>query len=293
MKTGTACGFNHIYIIQSLKRGGTESDLPTAENLYESSLIELAHKNHLLIDFFDVKDKRSFINKLGIIQNEIALGHVPFVHLDMHGDQKKGLEINPSGEFISWRELKTNCQQINRACNNNLALVLTSCFGFHAITVISIKETSPFFLLIGSEEVVEAGFIDSRFKAFYSSLLQDGNIDKAIQHIQKHYKLYLSETMLVNTFAKYIVAGCKGKNRQERIERLITEFKRGSDSQLMNISESRKILRRFIKPNEASLQRFKNSFLMANHPNNHGRFNVSLDYIMEELHNQEVKGIKS
>jgi len=133
----------------------------------------------------------------------------------MHGDSEKGIEINPDGKFVSWKEFKAKCQQINIACANNLSVVLASCFGFHAITEVKISEVSPFYLLIGSEKIISAGYIEKQFPQFYNKIFEDGNLDNAMEIIADRYKQFLSDKMFVISFSKYLAEGCIGKGRQK------------------------------------------------------------------------------
>jgi len=269
--------FNHIYIIQSLRKG----DLKCAESLYYDCLKRLAMVKPFKIDFFDVRSKYQFNEKMALIYYETICGHKPFIHLDMHGDEKGGLQINPSLEYVSWAEFRFKCQQINKVSFNNLSIVLASCFGFYSILEIDIREVSPCYMLIGCDAEVSAGFINDYFPEFYENLLTTNNVNIAFDYIKMYYKMYVSEQILAIAFAEYLYEYCKGKGRKNRIEKLITEYRKTHTNSVFDLTTIRKYFKNATKPDLNEFGMHFNRFLMGNHRSNVNRFDFPYKTVLE------------
>lgn len=76
----------------------------------------------------------------------------------------------------------------------------------------------------------------------------------------------------------YLREGCKGQGRKDRIERLLQEFLESAAAHKVDEATARKIIEEYTQPNEAAFERFKNRFLLADHPLNRGRFDASVRY---------------
>jgi hypothetical protein len=277
------CNFNHIYILESLVQGGTNSDLRTAHRLYEDILIPLSQREGFLLDFIEIKSKQDFLDAFGRILMDSMNGHFPLVHIDMHGDDGKGLEINPTKEWISWDEFKALCRGINIASHNNLPIILASCFGLNSINSVSMYDVTPYYLLVGSQKRVPAGFIDSSFRSFYSEIFASGDIDLAVANISDYYGMYLSEKLFATAMINYFKAGCKGKGRTKRIEDLLTKVVNGGQSARYDLKAARRKLKQAIKVDGAVFDRYASRVLMYNHPSNLGRFSITFQSILDFL----------
>ena len=199
----------------------------------------------------------------------------PIIHLEMHGN-RDGLVLS-NGDDIRWSEFVPLCKGINRACNNNLFLVMAVCHGYQAILETSIKNISPFCTFIGPSSIVTAGDIQRDFPKFYKQLFQTGDIDQAYHHFSNGYGLYKCEQTFIECLVRYLIEQCRGKEKKRRTERLLTEALKNLVDGNIPISKIRRIIKKLIQPKNQSLERFRTCFLMLDAPENKNRFSASCE----------------
>ena len=273
--------FNKIYVIQSLN----EDELQTGERIVNECLKPAAEANKHGLWYSKVRDRASFFATMEEIWRQCARESprtYPIIHLDTHGwGDKSGISMRPTKEKVTWDEFSDYCRRINNECHNNLLVVSGLCFGLHTITAINMREPAPFLALIGPEETVTAGEIETGFKGFYTTLLADGDLDQAMRKLSPKFKLFLADRLFMNAFARYVRQSCKGDGRAERIERLLVEWMEKTAGQKLDEATARRILEEYTRPDKAAFERFKTRFLQSNHPDNHGRFDsLTFDVVM-------------
>jgi hypothetical protein len=274
------CTYNKIYVIQSLPKG----QLQTGLRLAQDDLNTLCGQFDMGLEFIEIQNEfqlSAFINETINECLDKQKPIFPIFHFEMHGNEH-GIQLS-SGEVINWQRFNSYCKMINIACKNNLAVIMAVCKGFYAINKIKIKDSTPYYLLIGPQTKVYSGFIHANMPAFYKELITSMNMKTAIQRLQPHYVQYLCERVFVRAFIGYIKQYCKGKGKQRRIEKLISQYRMIHDGDIENIKEVRKAFKSLVIPNEENFYRFKNSFLLADLPENKDRFNFSLEDILELL----------
>lgn len=223
-----------------------------------------------------VSTRQELIEVLRKIARQAKKGLRPIIHFDMHGDQRRGLQLNPSGEFAAWPELVAWLRKINIKTRNNLCVVAASCYGLHMISPISIHNAVPFYCLIAPECEVSLGFIDEKMCLFYKQLLQTGNLDNAFWEIEGTFKQFHSEKMLTIVIAKYIKRQCKGTGFAERKEQLITgALARGIPRTKESLRWLRNLVKKGIRPSEALVQKYASRFLVGK------EYPVTFDQIMQ------------
>jgi hypothetical protein len=94
----------------------------------------------LLMQTYAVPSKALFLDALDKIAEMARDGRKPFLHLDMHGSVEKGVEIAASKEFVPWSLLVPKLRTVNQASGNNLCVVAATCWAFHAIKQVGIKQ---------------------------------------------------------------------------------------------------------------------------------------------------------
>ena len=278
--------FNKIYFFQSLKFEPCtlDNDIRTTTNLFSDFIPSLQKRFGFLTEFLEIDSKQAFVSRLDHIFAECLEGVRPIIHIDMHGSKTLGLRIEPTGDFLAWEELANKCRQINLVCHNNLMLILTSCFGLNSIRNVTILKPTPYYALIGAEKNPPGGYIDNQFPGFYETLLTELDIDKALEHISEHYKLYLSEEHFAVAFTKYIREGCMGKGKQMRVEKLVSDHLVSQDSYpKLKLRDARKLIKENIRPSPDKFEFYKNRFLLANDIANRGRFNLNIEDISSFL----------
>lgn len=274
----SSLSFNWIFVLQSLNTGELQTGKRLVENKFQE--IKLVNKIEFCHTYLELPDRAAFYSAVINIANMCKAGVKPILHFDLHGlSDKSGIALLPSNESISWQEFASICKMLNALCSNNLMVVMASCYGLHAITEVSINEISPYCYLIGSQEKVPAGAIDTGFKEFYSVLLKSCDVDSAMKELDPRFRLYIAEKMFMVSFSLYLKEGCIGKGRRQRIERLLTDYVElmQNEGKLVRLKEARDSLKLNTTPNKDAFVRFENRFLMADHPTNLGRFNCVFD----------------
>jgi len=206
----------------------------------------------------------------------------PLLHLDMHGNQDKGLLLSNGSEYCSWGRLSVLLREINLHTRNNLCVVGSACFGLRAIMPIKLNEATPFFLLLAPEQEVKTGFLEKNMALFYRELFESGSIDGAYsRYLSDEFKYFHCEKMLFIVIARYIKEGCKGKTAQDRRERLLTDvFSQGMEKTTENLQNIRKKIKDGIRPDQALLDRYARKFLI----NRPCSFNIA--QLMDVLDNE-------
>jgi len=262
---------NSIFVLSASRPG----EVGVARRLMEDlEQIRIAtHAVHL--ERHDIATRQELICCLRNIARAAKKGVRPILHLDMHGDDRRGLEIPASQEFAAWRDVNSWLQKINISSKNNLCVVAAACFGLNLIAPISVLKPVPFYCLIASRSSIELGYVERNIVPFYRVLLQQGSLQQAIQEINKHFELFHCEKMLAITLARYIKTACKGSALRGRTERLITEaLAAGTPRSKESLRQLRRFLRANLQPSDELVKRYAERFLIGK------SFSVSLDEII-------------
>ncbi len=269
--------FNQIFVVSSL---GPKS-LQTGERLVRDDLEPRAGALGVGVTFERVGTLAEFrvvLERIATICREKA-NTFPILHLDAHGAED-GVALVPSGEIMSWSELAQQCRAINVACANNLLVTTGLCFGLLAITAVDIKQATPFFAVVGPEVTVSAGDVDA-FGSFYVQLLEHGDADRAMEKLTGDFGLFLSERLFLNSIAGYFRSHCSGRQRRQRVERLITEAMKRESGTKLGLSKVRSIAKERTRPQREVFERFKRGFLLSGLPMNEGRFQSTFEQALE------------
>ena len=210
------------------------------------------------------KSASELLAGLNALAERAKEGLRPIIHFDTHGSRADGLYIAASDEFVAWQQLVEQLRPINVATGNNLCVVSAACFGMHAIMEINISTAAPFFALIAPENTVTFGFVEKRTVPFYEAVFKGLDVVSAHEkHLVPSFKLFLSEKMLIVGLTKYVRNHCLGKGRRRRVEDLVT---RAVSTGMPNTPRNRRMARRtakqLIKPDQALVDRYEQSFLM-------------------------------
>ncbi|RYE17421.1 MAG: hypothetical protein EOP45_15810 [Sphingobacteriaceae bacterium] len=177
-------GFNKMCIIESL----TQDDKRTGELLYQNPLLQAeAGDKPIKVDYYYVQDKHELLKAFDNILNGIKTGRdYPFLHIEMHGTNKH-IELE-SGENITWEEFAEQTRRINYATENNLLLVLASCYGIQMVNYVTHDNVAAFRAIIAPKESVSENEIEDGFKRFYLVLLRNKDIVDALDELNNNEK---------------------------------------------------------------------------------------------------------
>lgn len=261
---------NALYIIDGLGVG----DMQTAKRLYED-MQHVMDTNSQYCKYFKVGSPTELLRALDRIKQDCEGGIKPILHFEIHGDSDVGLNFSQGEETLKWDLFVEALRSINIATKNNTGVVMAVCYGLHAIQNVSILKPSPFFFLIGSETILDAGEIEKELREFYNKIFHQDSLSVAMESMSEKFKQFHSEKYFMIAISKYFRKQCMGKGKSARIENLLTTAIK--ENKIQNNRHSRKLLRKnaknFTKPNKKDFDRFANAFL-------HGRVHVSFEEII-------------
>jgi hypothetical protein len=146
----------------------------------------------------------------------------PIIHVDAHGDEKRGLEVAPD-QFVSWQELFSEFQAINKATDNNLGVVLAACHGIELSDLVKVLQPSPFNFLVSARGEVSAGATKMAMLAFYSALFRDMAVQRAFTSLGSDFDFFYSRNFFVVEWAFYCRKYWLGKGREKTVEKQLTD----------------------------------------------------------------------
>lgn len=259
ISSGFSC--NYVIWISSLSDdeiGPSNRMLESIKNYSEQYSFGFRHKA-----VNTASELRLILENIAIESKNLAFK--PLIHFDTHGDNTKGLFISGENTFIPWAELASLLQKINIGTNNNLAVVGATCYGFKAISSISILEPVPFFLLIAPQHQVEVGFLEDFIPQFYKILFEKLSINDAYFQLKKEFEYFHCEKAFFLAIKGYIEGHCQGQGLKIRKEMILTEVL--NQSGIINNSFNRRAIRKnfkeFYKPDQRLVDKFALSFLMG------------------------------
>ena len=170
--------FNRIVIVQSLETSETETGRILSE--FISGIADV----NLPIQVINCGYAAQFMQILQQLTTEAALGNVPLLHVECHGDPAAGLQFE-NGSMLSWRRVVDALIPLNIASKFNLLSIFSACFGAHFLGQMGVIEAAPCWCMIAPTETVDPGEILAGFRAFYSTLFRDKDMGSAVSAIAK------------------------------------------------------------------------------------------------------------
>lgn len=266
-------------IVESLDPG----ERKTGKYLYDDLEPLLIHKESISIAHVSLVNASQFHAVMADLTRKARdQGLRPILHLEIHGlDSRDGLILLPSREKVTWDEFATLARELNTATKNNLLVVMAVCHGFYAALSVKLTQVTPFCHLIAPQERVSNQDIVSAFSPFYRELFSTNDVEAASKLLPRAYRRYTCEELLVNACGRYFREACMGENRRLRVEDLVTRFKRMRQD--IPLRQVRRFFKDFTRPTADVFERYRRSFLMADDPENAGRFTVTYDGVMRAV----------
>lgn len=177
--------YNCVIVIQSL----FNNERATGKELYEDIISRRCDKNGLLSYYKEINTRQDFFTQMHYITDAVInRGHYPLIHFEIHGNEK-GFRLN-SGEDVLWEELTDYCRRINVYLKNGLSISLGTCKGASMYSIIDIRKPAPFWAIIGPKFNIYNYEVIRDFSQFYDILLDDGNLDRALESLNLPYDDY-------------------------------------------------------------------------------------------------------
>jgi hypothetical protein len=286
--------FNLLVVLQSHRRG----DRPTGRHLFDGVISSFGSHTGLNSVFVELARGQDFPQFVAWLVGECNKGAEPLVHVDIHGDEKLGLEVG--ADYIDWVLFIGGLREINSACANRLFVVMAVCRGVHAIEspvrsgrLSFVENTVPFFAFIAVYETLYESDLDLIFPLFYERLL-DGDFGGSLSAFSErpdpngHGRpapkpvLILPELIIYNALVDHFTTNLSNSRRAHRLEMLISKARLRPDLRTLSLRRLRKIAKVEMRPNAVTLNNVKRTALMADDPRNVGRFTFSFDDVMAD-----------
>lgn len=254
---------NSLHWIKSLRAGEEGTTMRVLDDLEPY----LASKG-VPFQMYEPTNAADLLDVLQYIERLTRAGARPMIHLDTHGDKKKGLVLAASGQCIAWETLGDYLRYINVAAGNNLCVISAACFGFHLRKLNSVLRPAMFYILIGGPDEIYFDFTERSLFGFYKDVFDNSEIVEAQEkHLSSQTKLLHCEKEFVIGVTRYFSENCMGSGARRRIERLISEaVKDGLPQTPEKLGEARRIAREIVRPSNATFLKYANHHLIGKEP---------------------------
>ncbi len=185
-------------------------------------------------EFIEVQTKAEFIQALIDIEQEIDENDGPVVHIEAHGlDSKDGMALSngielSSGEQVSWEDIRPYLTAINAKCENNLTMVMATCFGMYILQDLIktffdnvVGAQCPVFSFVGPESSISVDDFTSAFPVFYQKLSEKASLEAAVIEMNKHSAIKFRYDTCYTAFMASVqsFADKQIKNRMQHISK--------------------------------------------------------------------------
>lgn len=186
LREAEASPCNRVFILNAL----SVHEVNSAKKIhkYIESVIECINEvSESAIDpgsvrYIDILSRGHLLKFFQEIEGQCADGVLPIIHIEAHGDKKKGIEIPGDGcnQYVSWEQLVRNLRKINKACLGNLTVILAMCHSASIIPHTEVREDKgkllgvPFFAAYYYTGSVLSSEIYQDLKILYEGLLHRG-----------------------------------------------------------------------------------------------------------------------
>ncbi|WP_458761937.1 hypothetical protein [Cupriavidus basilensis] len=204
--------------------GLPQAESSNAKNAF-NDLRDLSYRwKDITIEYMRADTSESMTEALDKILAKVKNGCLPIIQFECHGDAERGFQLGDAGQFMSWSELEVPLRKINVASRCNLGVVMAACFGMFAISPLKIVRPSPFYFLLGSQDIVTLGELRTQLPVFYTTLFQTESLAAAVAKVPS-FQQFHAERLLANAYADYLRRGCMGKGKARRVEDLVTKLR--------------------------------------------------------------------
>jgi len=262
-----------IFVIESLEDG----DRLTGTNLYNDLIsYELPLTSRL---YNNIIDEGDWYGTMEDIKENVQLGDVVFIHLEIHGNSRGSGIVLKNGTEILFDRICEDFRVINKRIGCNLYVTLAVCHGLFLITGLVPLKEMPFCGVIGSQEQIKVKDLELRFYEFYKSFLEFDDIEFAMEELQKansgipsSYKYVKPEDIFFNSWISYLEISSDSDWQKKNTKNV-------SDENCLNRRLRREFDRKFKKEREKEAnilfrEKAELFFMVKDFPENRKRFQI-------------------
>jgi hypothetical protein len=278
----TVVYFDSVYFIESLRAG---EDFRSGMELFDNVVRPWsAQGGGIATAHFRVNTAAELRNQLAVVAEHCAKNRrASVLQIDAHGSEA-GLELS-SKEIVSWEDLATPLARINEACQFNLVVVSSACFGYYMVKTLNPTIRSPAWGIVGPDNDVEGGDLYDAGKAFYETLFSKSDLRAAVGAMNpgKEYqdwtiRILPAEIMFCRLFNIYVSQIATAERDQERVSRIVAQIAPRLDLDVGKTMQARAFIQDLMKNHRFWWERLRTHFLMLDlFPANSVRFPLTFE----------------
>ena len=181
--------------------------------------------------YYKITSKQMLVSALQLTLIECGVGVLfPILHFECHGDREKGIYLHACDEYVGWPELIEHIGAINKACDNNAAVVLATCYGFEISKHVAFMKPCPFNFVIAPQNEVDAGQLRDLLPGFYSRIATSGDLGSGVRDLDPALEFFHCGKWFYTCLGSYL-ARMNSKERQRMAETMVT-YRRGKIGEL-------------------------------------------------------------
>lgn len=277
----TVVYFDSVYFLESLR----QDELPTGRDLFENVVAPWAAQGGgIAAAHVQVHTGAALLAQLDLIAAHTRQKrHAPVLQIDAHGSED-GLKLS-SHEIVPWETLAEPLARINHACQFNLVVVSSACFGWYMVKALNPTGRAPAWGIIGPNDEIEAGDLYDASKAFYETLFSTTDLRAAVGAMNpgkpyEHWtiRIQTAELLFCRLFRIYMTEIATAEKDNERATRILARIapQLGLDDRRKESARAR--LKEFLRNHRFWFDRLRRTFLMLDDfPNNSKRFPLTFD----------------
>ena len=277
---------SEIVIVQALD---TLHDVATGRILadYIEPLL-LQNPVGLRLRFVEIEHAKQFVELVSGLAADAARGRIPLLHVECHGDEDHGLEF-PNGSMLSWSELGSTLESLNRATRFNLVTVFSACYGAHSVGQAEAVEPAPFWFMAAPTSVADPAEIMAGMREFYRVLIETLDLGQASNALmacpleQGRWYPVAAQIWFMRIAEGYFETLCTEEATMKRVADLL--LRKPADGKDVGPGRLRRIMR---QQNRTTLtgRYFDTFFMVSDFPENAARFHgvrVELEATLQTL----------
>lgn len=269
--------FSQIIVIESLPGG----EIKTGSILHGQIDAQI-RENNLPIStaLKECESKRDFLSILEAIHLEaVSNNEYPWIHIECHGTSTGDGIVLSNGDFVQWRELKSELIKINLACKCNLMIAMAACNGAYLAEVLQPTDRAPCWGLLGPANELHPDDLMASFRTFYTNLLSSFSGDIALKAFHKiieerklEFLFATAQDFFKKAYSGYLSEYCTDKAYWKRA----MDIKKQAPSTERYKYSLQDLVLILKKQEPGSFQNYKDKFFMSDlFPENAARFPIT------------------
>ena len=196
--------FDKIYVLKSLGDADTYADDLYRETI-EPTCAKFGLATEAPIEIYDVSDWDKAIDMICSDEHK----H-PLVHIEMHGDEEKGLSLR-MGDYVSWPKVIEDLTRINVESQNNLIVTMAVCYStMNAFSISMVQKPAPYLFSVTTKKKVLGRDTYQMFSVFFKELIETKELYSALKKVEvdhpelaKQFDILAVPFLFENVFKAY------------------------------------------------------------------------------------------